>query len=184
MKLVINYDLVNAILNVNEELTPAKIIRNNKKRWATLNVPVYLIIDTIVLRKIQSILECFIFQLGVIIPFEVIMQAVFASEDKYKIKSVNDLNQLVLDLRENLYINTDYNLLRQSELISKNYKIHLNENSIPSLLENKYILVPTYDFNGDLKNIGLLQEHEVGTNDYILSNGSPKKEIKLAYASR
>ena len=50
-------------------------------------------------------------------------------------------------------------------------------------MESKYILVPTYDFNNNIKNTSILQEHIVGTDKYVLSIGSPKKELKLAYSS-
>ena len=50
-------------------------------------------------------------------------------------------------------------------------------------MEEKYILVPTNDFNNNIKNVSIKQEHIIGSTDYVLSIGSPKKELKLAYSN-
>ena len=110
----------------------------------------------------------------------ILLYHLITGDDDYKNKSIDDLKSLVSKFKD-LYINTDYDLLLKSELYDKKYKVHLNENKIPFIMESKYILVPTYDFNGNVKNTSILQEHEIGTFTYVLSIGSPKKELKLAY---
>lgn len=41
MKLIINYDLIDAIRNVNEPLTPFKVVRNHKVDILTLYLPFF-----------------------------------------------------------------------------------------------------------------------------------------------
>ena len=96
MKLVINFDLINAILNVNEGLIPMKIVRNNKRRWATLNLPLYLGMDAIImLGKIKPILDVLAIQLGALLPFEILLEILFSTVDIYKMKSIdNEFNYL------------------------------------------------------------------------------------------
>ena len=97
--------------------------------------------------------------------------------DPYKDLSSKNLKRLAIELKD-LYVNTDYNSLLKSELVTKKYKIQINKENILSVFENKYILVPTYDFNGNVKTTSILQEHEIGTSEYVLSIGSPKKKLK------
>ena len=45
MKLVINFDFLNAIRDNNEKFIGFKIIRNNRKRWCKVNLPLCLALD-------------------------------------------------------------------------------------------------------------------------------------------
>ena len=182
MKLVINYDFFNAILDVNEGFTPMKIVRNNKKIIAYFSLPTWFTMDYLVSRSIPITLRIMLIQfLGIYMGGEYSLRLVLG-KDWYKEKSIERLKLLVLKLKD-LYINTDYDLLLESSLQERKYKVHLNESKIPEMIEHKYILVPTYDFNGNVKNTSIDQEHIVGTNNYVLSIGSPKKELKLAYSN-
>lgn len=180
MKLTINYDLINAILNVNEPFNGFKLIRNNKKEWLTIELPLFTIIDIAIQRNIIIILSTLIIQFGLVFAVEYFVKK-YLNVDMYKEKSIKDLKKLVLKL-EKIYIKTDYDLLLNSELYEKKYKINVNKNSF-NLMEHKYILVPTYDFNNNIKKTSILQEHIIGTDEYVLSVGSPEKELKKAYVS-
>ena len=179
MKLVINYDFFNAVLDVNEGFTPMKIVRNNKK-GIVLGVPSFFTMNYVLIRslpdsiKILGLQTLSFFALNYVYKF-------YYGYDPYKEASIDRLRKLSYKLND-IFVNTDYDLLLKSEIIKKEHKIHLNEDKIPDLLENKYVLVPTYDFNGNIKNTSILQEHIVGSNEYVLSVGSPKKELKLAYS--
>ena len=181
MKLVINYDFFDAILNVNEEFTPMKIVRNNKGIIGFWYLPVLTILNYVSSRKLLIVLVELIMEFGFLIG-SILFYNLLTGIDDYKNKSKNDLLILVSKLKD-LYIKTDNNLLLKSELISKKYKINLNKESLIEIMESKYILVPTYDFNGNVKNTSILQEHIIGSNNYVLSIGSPKKELKFAYSS-
>ena len=93
-------------------------------------------------------------------------------------KIKNNLKKLVSKLND-INIATDYDLLKQSELYERKYKIEFNESKIPIIMENKYVLVPSYNYKGDVKDTSILQEHFVGSKDYILSVGSPSKKLTL-----
>ena len=85
-------------------------------------------------------------------------------------RQLNDLN-----------VKTDYELLLESELYKKEYKIQVNEKKLPYIAESKYIMVPTHSFNGNMTETSILQEHVVGSKKYVLSLGSPKKEFTPNY---
>ena len=180
MKLVINYDFFNAVLDVNEGYTLFKVIRNNKRYYATY-FTILTILDLFAsknnncnFKDLIPIQTSFFFIGHYLIPKAL-------NVDFYKEKSEQNLKQLSLKLNE-YFIKTDYDLLKQSELLKRKYKIHINKDKMIEIMEKKYILVPTYDFNNNIKNTGILQEHVIGTDEYVLSLGSPKKELKLVYS--
>ena len=181
MKLIINYDFFEALLNVNQEFTPMKIVRNNKKILAFWYTPVLTILNYIGTKDLLSALRLYILEFGFLVG-SILFYNLLTGIDDYKDKSIKDLKILAIKLND-LYIKTDYDLLLQSELIEKKYKINFNKDNLFDIMESKYILVPTYDFNNNIKNTSILQEHIVGTDKYVLSIGSPKKELKLAYSS-
>lgn len=184
MKLVINYDFFNAVRNVNEPLTLLKMYRNEKKRWLTTTLPVYSLLEASLELPVhhslswlpRNLVTCFTF-----LSIFTYMSEV-ALDDMYKYRSEKNLKNLVPQLN-NLNLSTDYELLLQSKMYDKKYKVELNEKKLPSFIENKYILVPTYDTFGGVKDTSILQEHVLTSNIYTLSLGSPKKELKLAHST-
>ena len=178
MKLVINYDFFNAILDVNEGYTPMKIVRNDKKVLAIFEAS-FFALNYGVTKRLPDSLFLLLLQTS---SFFGGCYAYYKMNDYdlFKERSTRRLKELAIYLNKN-DINTNYNLLLQSELLEKNYKFHLNKSVIPEIIENKYVLVPTYDFNNNIKNICIDQEHIIGTDKYVLSVGSPKKQLKLVY---
>ena len=107
---------------------------------------------------------------------------VFPMIEKYSIKigkddAVMHLKKLASLLREN-YINTDYELLQQAYQYDVNYSFMLDDNKTPRLKQEKYIMVPTIERDGE-KEVSLVQEHLIGSNEYELSYGSPSKSKVL-----
>lgn len=94
---------------------------------------------------------------------------------------MEDLQKLSLQLNE-LNVKTSGELLLDSKVYHKQHKFVLSEKGIPGIMQNKYINIPTYD-NGDIKETSILQEHKIGTKEYVLSLGSPTKRqvFKPAY---
>ena len=43
-------------------------------------------------------------------------------------------------------------------------------------------MIPSETMDGDIKETSVLQEHIIGSFDYVLSFGSPEGELKLSYA--
>ena len=181
MKLTINFDFINAVLNVNEKFGPLKIVRNNKKLIGAYYFPFFTIIDYTIYKDLKYIIQELIIQFGFVIGSELIAH-LLTNADIYKNKSINDLKKLVISLKQ-LNLNTSYDLLLSSTLYGKDYKISFNKDNLLQILESKYILVPTNGFNGNIKEVSILQEHNVGSNTYVLSIGSKKKEYSLAYNS-
>ena len=181
MKITINYDFFDALLNVNSGMTPMKVIRNNKKIIGVWYLPVLTVLNYSACKNWNDVFKLLVFEFGLLVG-SVMFYYITVGIDDYKNKSIGDLKELVYKFHD-ININTDYNLLKNSELIKRKYKVSIDKKNLLTVIESKYFSVPIYDFNSNIKNIGILQEHPVGTSDYVLSIGSPKKELKLAHAS-
>ena len=177
MKIMINYDFVEALKNVNEPLGPFKIIRNEKRTWVKFHLPLYYLLDLAFLKKFSYATIAVISQFG-LLTFNKVLESRIYKEDKYFDKSKSDLIKLVPKL-DALNIRTSYTLLCNAEQYDKEYTIYYNKDKLPSLLESKYVLVPYYSYNGEISDVSITQEHIVGSNNYELSVGSPSKKLKL-----
>ena len=175
MKLMINYDFFNAIRNVNEPFGPLKIIRNEKVKYSAF-FPIWYLIGNMFNEDFQSNMLSICFSYGIVMSMDLLTGSILKF-DKYENISSMNLKKLVPRLAD-INIKTDYELLRQSELYQKQYKVELDENKIPFLMENKYILVPTYSYSGEIVDTSILQEHEIGTKTYTLSMGEPEKRYR------
>ena len=179
MKLVLSYDLEDAIKNVREPFGPFKVVRNNKRKWATY-LPIYTGIDYIVQRDFKQVLPTLLLQYSLLFTGELVAAKILA-HDIYYLKSSKDLETLVSQL-ESLNLSTDYQSLKKGEVYEKKYHVTLNEDKFPCLLQEKYFLVPTFGFHGEMRETSLLQEHEMGAKEYVLSIGSMKKAYQVAYS--
>ena len=176
MKIINNYDLVNKLKNVNDPFGPAKVMRYYLKSsggklfyfYSAMDLALYPPLDAALMIAIMS---------GSVIGLGYVFHN-FAG-DFIADSSAKDLKKLVSQLKD-LYIKTDYELLLQAELYDKQYKVQFDENKIPYVLESKYIMLPTYNHNNDIKDTSLVQEHVVNSREYVLSIGSPSKERKLS----
>ena len=76
-------------------------------------------------------------------------------------------------------------MIKESRLEGKKYEIRLNDKKLPQIIESKFILVPSYNNNGEVKDTSLLQEHALFTKQYVLSKsrGLEKKKQVLAYSN-
>ena len=180
MKILVDYDLINSIKNVNEPMSPYKIIRNRKADWAKFNLPLYTAVD-IALNNIEKVPLILAFQFGLLITAEMIVRIPLRL-DEFKTKSDQDLKTLVTKLQD-LNVETNYEMLKKSELDDKTYKFRLNESKLPELVETKYILVPSYNYQGNIKSTSIQQDHVVGSKTYVLSIGSKQKQKQLAYVN-
>ena len=176
MRLVINFDFFNEIRNVNEPLGISKVIRN-EKRLCVINIPLYFGFDYLVYAgQMNKILPVIGAQCMIALGAELTLQKVRG--DEYSTNGKKRLLTLARNLNV-LNVDTTYDMLLQSELYEERYKISFNENKIPFLMQEKYVLVPTNGFNGKVTDTSILQEHEIGSREYILSLGKPSKSKKL-----
>ncbi len=182
MNVLINYDLICAVKNVNEKFSIKKITRNNKGDWAKINLPVFLGLDCLIYKgDIKKIITMLIAQFGIVYTINLLPHLALKT-DLYKEKSEQELKKLVSKLKDS-NIETSYELIKQSKQYDRKYEIRLNEQKIPQILQSKYILLPTYDYAGRIKDTSVLQEHVMGSKDYVLSLGSPKKVLKPAFSN-
>jgi hypothetical protein len=179
MKILINYDLINALRNVNEPLSPFKVLRNEKYSYLKCYIPLYLGIDSIISPP-SNIMSILFLQMAYAISFDCVLANL--QHDHYKGDSKDNLLRLSNQLND-LNVKTNYELLSKSNYDGKVINLEFNKNKIPSLVETKYILVPSYDYKGDIKDTRITQEHELGTHEYVLSLGSKQKKYKVAYAN-
>ena len=179
MKIIVNFDLINSIKNVNESMGPMKVIRNRKAQWAKFYFPLYTIVD-MTFNKIEDVPFILSLQFSFLLFLEMIVHS--KGLDEFKDKSLEDLHNLAIKLNY-LNIDTSYDLLLNSQLVGKDYNIRLNENKIPEFVESKYILVPSYSYHGNIKSTALHQEHVIGSNDYVISSGSKFKRKQLVYSN-
>lgn len=179
MKIVINYDLFDAILNSREEVNAFKIIRNNKEKLS-FYLPIWYAVDLYINKNIPEALFLLLIQTVFYVGTDIIT-AKATRTDIYKDKSERKLKELIPQLQD-LNISTDLELLSQSELYEKKRRIELNEKHLPQIVQEKYILVKEHSFNNSIKETSIKQEHILGTDDYVISLGSPKKAYKLAIA--
>ena len=178
MKLVINYDFVNAIKDVKEPIGPLKIIRNDKTRYI-ISGPLWFMLGNMMGYDYKKNLTVMMMAYGLYT-----MSGLYISKklmqsdlDAYGLRSKDRLTSLVRELR-NINVETTYDKLIQGEYYEHKIKIHVNENKIPLLMDNKYVLISSFGFDGKEKDTSILQEHVVGSFDYVLSVGEPEKQYR------
>ena len=179
MRIIINYDLINAIRNVNEPLGTLKIVRNDYKKSMLFPIPELFAINIFSCSKDIYKAMC---MLGLEIALIVSGKLVIGNrtgKDIYKIDSKEKLEKLIVELNKN-NINTDYALLTNSILFEKKHKFSINEKMLPQIMETKYILVPQYVNNMMVDRL-IKQEHIVGSNKYVLSISEPVTGKELVY---
>lgn len=79
----------------------------------------------------------------------------------------------------NIYVDTNAHMLMEAKSYKTEYKLDC-DSFPPKLRQNKYIMVPVNNDWGNNER-SLLQEHIVGTRDYVLSYGEPEKEKVYSY---
>ena len=118
MKILINFDFMNAVKNVNEGITPFKVIRNNKTVWAKFNLPIYTAINLLATKgDIKSSLLILGLQFGFLTFANMIVLTV-SNPDIYSVKSDIALGELVSKFKDN-NIETSKDLLKKSEVYNK-----------------------------------------------------------------
>ena len=179
MKLVINYDLLEEIKNAQEPYCGMKLIRCYKRYWIKFAMP-FSILASIPSMFDNSFIPIFasLSVFNIFVPLICDYLTYNDLGDFHQEEAKDKLCSLISLLREN-NINTDYDLLLNSELYYKKYNLTVNEDKIIEVLESKYILIPTYNYNMKVTDTSILQEHIVGSNKYVLSFGRPEKKLKL-----
>ena len=71
-------------------------------------------------------------------------------------------------------VNTNCELLLESYVYDTKYKLGFNDKLLPYIKKDKYIMVPAISNIGK-KDVPLVQEHIIGSREYSISHGTPKK---------
>lgn len=181
MNIIINYDLVEYLKNSNQELNPFKLMRSLKHNKVFIAYNTFWVVKNLSDYPLGKALGVSLFSFGssVTIAF---MYFSAKKNDPLKVESDEALKKLCYSLKD-ININTDFDLLKKSRVDGKIYNFKLNEKKIPQIIESKYILVPSYDNNGDIKDTSIVQEHAMFSSEYILSRGSMEKKKVLVYSN-
>jgi len=171
LKIKINYDLFDKI---NEANTGMSLKRITKKNLFAISITLPLMVATS--PDLKTVLAITTKLTAMNYLFYGISEMLFSSF--IKDKSKDELKKLAIALK-NIDVNTDYEMLLNASKYKTEYEIKKDEQQPPKLEQKKYIMVPVYD-NGEEKEVSLVQEHIIGTDEYHLSYGSPKKVLKLA----
>lgn len=180
MKVPINFDLEDAVKNANGILSYKKILINELKlslvAYGALSGIEGLILGPDGIKWLANAGICIgaagILFYGVKKQFEV-------PKFNYHLRGEGYIALKRVALLLNEYIKTDADLLQETEVTKREYKPILEKERI-GLQQNKYFLIPTHNGMGKISMSSILQEHEIGTHRYVLSLGTPNKELVLA----
>ena len=176
--IIINYDFFNEIRNINEDFSEFKIFRNNQKRWIKENYPAYLGADCIVFYdEPRAIIPAFLLDAGVTQLIE-FTKCLIKRDDIYAKRSTNRLKEMI-ELLKDLDINTVDDLITKTKCTEKITNLKFDDNKLPYLLESKYIVVPSIDYNNKIIESHLVQEHVIGSDTYEISKGKHTKSLVL-----
>jgi len=182
MKLIINYDVVERIYTANNGI-PLKDLLKQAIPIQSSVFAINCIIDFITFDgKIEVLQNSLLFISGLAGVTTAAYMFKKTKEEEIKNDACSDLRILANKLN-NLKINTDADLLKKAQVSETKYRMVLNKQKRPTIQQDKYISIPTYDWQGNIKETSILQEHTIGSNEYILSIGSPQKSLKLSLAN-
>jgi len=174
LKLTINYDLLRKIKETNTGFSLHRSVKT-----VLLKTLIGMAIVTplnIISSEPNGTIKDLIWFLSYFSTTEVIFNLIFSKTNK--LYATNELRKLSLFLTS-INIPTNYDLLLESYVYDTDYELEFNDKSIPSLKQNKYIMIPV-QIDGEEKEVSIVQEHIIGSKEYTISYGSPKKVLKLA----
>ena len=189
MKIITDFDFCNAIKDVNGNILLFKVVRNNQRHYASL-FPIYTAVALIVKQyahlDAREVISIIISSYGYCLSIDMIAQIVVQilnqdHLDAYTEKSIRNLKRLVA-LLERINVSTNYEKLLESELYTKKYCFDTEDRTIPAIMSKKYIYVPAYGYDGEEKTVSILQEHVIGSKEFILSQDEPDREYRRVLA--
>ncbi len=181
MKIKINYDLIDKIKESQNGVTLFKTASRNFK-YGIFMFSAYILLDLMLSKDDNNVLLAASIGASICYLSKTLIDNIMNAciKDKQKLKALTDLISLTIKLKK-INIDTSLELLIDSKVQKVDYSIKLNSKKIPSILQNKYILIPTYN-DGEIKEKYVLQEHVIGSKEYTLSSsGHPQKVLKFAY---
>ena len=185
LKLVINYDMMDKITIANGDHRLKMIYKRYAKEPMVI-VPALSNIGLGVVNACQGIevatnISSIALTLGLY--FAAIPAAQISLEKVWKEKfgvktwqeaAIDDIRDLSYQFN-NQNINTSPELLLNSYVYHKKYKLAMDGK--PGVIRERYINVPVYGFNNEVSESSVLEEHKIGSREYVLTLGSPKKQM-------
>jgi len=180
MKIIINYDLLSKVSEANSGFALDKSIKHILKCSLVVEsicIPIYVAGNYSFVDIIKDASKTLAFQSL----WCMIIDLLFSKFEKQI--ALEQLKKLTKELK-NININTNYELLLNSYKDQTRYKLEKNNSFIPKIKQEKYIIVPINE-NGEEKEISILQEHVIGSRNYVLSRGTcvKQKSLKLVFNS-
>ena len=175
MRIVINYDLMDKILEANNGYSLKRCIK--RSLGFTSISTIIGTVDNIFSGDITP--ELFN-EVAIYFVLHSMYTGIYAHlfRDITRENAKRNLSQLVQQLR-NSCIKTDDSSILEAYRYKTEYDVHMGE-ILPTVEQKKYINVPIKnEFFGD-KEISLIQEHVIGSSKYILSMG--EVEDKKVYS--
>lgn len=176
MKISINYDLISKI---NEAKLGFSLQKYTKNVFTVVCIQsaVYSLLHV---KSEEDIFKLLLPAILFFIIIDTLLEEIHVRTLKQRTKSLalSKLIDLSIMLRD-INVNTDYELLLESYVYNTKYSLGFDNKLLPYIKQDKYIMVPAYS-NGEQKEVSLVQEHIVGSSEYSISHGTPKKVLKLA----
>ena len=168
MKLVVNYDFFKSVKRINDFGSNYALIKERSKRFVKIDLPIFA--------TAGFALGCNLAKVVGLIAAEYCLTIAFLNVNKLGVMRMqreydnHRYNLIALPYKlQDLDLTTDYDLLLKSRVNKRRINFALNEHHIPSLNIMKTIDVPAQDTNGDINNVSLVQNHIIGSKDYVLT---------------
>jgi uncharacterized membrane protein len=176
MKLLINYDIIEKIAEAKGRYVLERKMKNNLK-LPIVSCSTSMALNVFFGLPMEVLLPNMVIVNGIIYASMVGLNMIIYKHfgELEILKAFFELN-LLSSAFQKLKVETDLEMLLEAEEYEKHHRLILNNNRIPAILQSKYILVPTVK-----KEVYILQEHIIGSKQYILSVGSPKRALKPAF---
>lgn len=173
MKLIINYDLVNEIRKANTGFNLKRFV-GKMVLYTGITVPVTFTNYMVNPNSYPAInlLSGYLYATFIFGGSELALKELNKKQADLRLRNLaSSLTKI------NIY--TDADSIKQARLYKTQYRIVRDEKN--AIQQNKFIMLPTDGtFNAD--EVSLQQEHIIGSKEYILSMGEPKKAHKKVYS--
>ena len=170
MKIVVNYDLMDKIAEAEKGFS---LKRSVKRTLGLASISTAIgAPDNFIKGEICPEL---LIEIGIFLTIHSMYTGayIFVFNNMTKTSAQYKLRDLVANLR-NCCIKTDEEAILDTYSYKTKYDVSFNS-AIPIVEQKKYMMVPVRDeYFGD-KEISIVQEHIIGSRDYVISLGEPEK---------
>ena len=165
MKLIINYDLMNEITCAKTGFNVQRFANKMEIYFRTTTALTLLTLFQVRDLPYGSMISSAIYATSLFGCSELALKSFTKEKAEARLRNLASSHTKI-----NIY--TDSDSIKKAYLYKTQYKIVREEKA--TLQQNKYIMLPTTGtFNAD--EVSLLQEHNIGSREYVLSIGEPKK---------